>query len=174
MKAMIFADVKDFSKLVEHQLPHFFQLFIRELMQVMRKSHHGPVFFNTWGDGLFLVFDTVVDCADFAVRLLRRMERINWAKIGLPPSTAMRMGIHAGPVFPQRDAILKRRNFFGSHVNRAARIEPVTTPGCAFTSEQFAALLAVEAGDRFVCEYVGIEDLAKKYARCPLYRLGRK
>jgi hypothetical protein len=56
----------------------------------------------------------------------------------------------------------------------AARIEPVTTPGCAYASEQFAALVAVECGDDFVCDYVGVEDLAKGYDRCPLYRLRRR
>ena len=50
----------------------------------------------------------------------------------------------------------------------------MTTPGCAFTSEQFAAALAVEPGHAFVCEYVGVEHLAKDYDRCPLYRLGRR
>jgi class 3 adenylate cyclase len=72
------------------------------------------------------------------------------------------------------DKIISRQNFFGSHVNRAARIEPVTTPGCAYASEQFAALVAVECGDNFVCDYVGVEDLAKDYDRCPLYRLRRR
>jgi pilus assembly protein FimV len=92
----------------------------------------------------------------------------------LPPDTALRLGLHAGPVYPHLDKIIERRNFFGSHVNRAARIEPVTTPGCAFASEQFAAALAVEPGHDFVCEYVGVEHLAKDYDRCPLYRLGRR
>ena len=72
------------------------------------------------------------------------------------------------------DAVIGKENYFGSHVSRAARIEPVTAPGCAFVSEQFAALLAVEPGHEFVCEYIGIEDLAKHYDRCPLYRLARR
>ena len=59
-------------------------------------------------------------------------------------------------------------------IGRAARIEPVTVPGCAFTSEQFAACLTVEAPNEFVCEYLGDHDLAKDYDRCPLYRLMRR
>jgi class 3 adenylate cyclase len=94
--------------------------------------------------------------------------------MGLPADTTVRLGLHAGPVYPQLDRLIGRHNFFGSHVNRAARIEPVTTPGCAFASEQFAAALVVEPGHAFVCEYVGVEALAKGYDRCPLYRLGRR
>lgn len=108
------------------------------------------------------------------MRLLDRVEKVNWERVGLPADTTVRMGIHAGPVYPGLDTIIRRRNFFGSHVNRAARIEPVTTPGCAFTSEQFAASLAVESRHDLVCEYVGIEELAKGYDRIPLYRLGRR
>ena len=84
------------------------------------------------------------------------------------------MGIHAGPVYRHLDKIIARYNYFGSHVNRAARIEPVTLPGAAFTSEQFAAAVAVEAPQKFVCEFVGVEWLAKDYDRCALYRLARR
>lgn len=174
VKVMLFSDVKNFSKLEEEQAPSFFATFLAEVARVIESSQNPPVFRNTWGDGLFLVFERVTDCADFAMRLLDRIERMDFKKLRLPEDTTVRMGIHAGPVYPYEDKIINRTNFFGSHVNRAARIEPVTTPGCAFTTEQFAALLAVEPGHDFICEYVGVEDLAKGYDRVPLYRLGRK
>jgi hypothetical protein len=59
-------------------------------------------------------------------------------------------------------------------VTRAARIEPVTMPGCAFATEQFAALLTIESGEKYLCEYIGVEQLAKHYDRCVLYRPGRR
>ncbi|MEE9145146.1 MAG: adenylate/guanylate cyclase domain-containing protein, partial [Candidatus Binatia bacterium] len=174
IKVMLFSDVKNFSKLDEEQAPSFFAAFLAEVARVIENSQNLPVFRNTWGDGLFLVFDRVTDCADFAMRLLDRIQQMDFKKLGLPEDTTVRMGIHAGPVYPYEDKIIDRKNFFGSHVNRAARIEPVATPGCAFTSEQFAAVLAVETGHDFICEYVGVEDLAKGYDRVPLYRLGRR
>jgi class 3 adenylate cyclase len=174
VKVMLFSDVKNFSKLREEQTPSFFAGFLREVRRVIRSSPAQPEFLNTWGDGLFLVFDGVVECADFAMRLIDRIETIKWERLGLPPDTTVRIGIHAGPVYPRWDAIIERMNYFGSHVNRAARTEPVTTPGCAFTSEQFAALLAVAPDHDYVCEYVGVEQLAKEYDRCALYRLTRR
>jgi class 3 adenylate cyclase len=174
VQAMLFSDVKNFSRLSDTQLPVFLIKFFDEVADVIAASPHPPTFRNTWGDGLFLVFDRVSECADFALRLLDRMDQVHWEAMDLPPDTALRLGLHAGPVYPHLDKIIERRNFFGSHVNRAARIEPVTTPGCAFASEQFAAALAVEPGHDFVCEYVGVEHLAKDYDRCPLYRLGRR
>jgi len=174
IKTMLFADVKNFSKLREEQAPAFVAQFLDQGARVIRRLTNPPAFCNTWGDGLYLVFNRVTDAADFAIRLLQHIERINWEKLGLPADTTVRMGLHAGPVYPRMDKVINRKNFFGAHVNRAARIEPVTTPGCAFTSEQFAALLAVEPGHDFVCEYVGVERLAKEFDRCPLYRLGRR
>jgi hypothetical protein len=47
----------------------------------------------------------------------------------------------------------------------------VTAPGCAIVSEQLAAASAVAPGHDFVCEYVGLQPLAKSCDVCPLYRL---
>jgi class 3 adenylate cyclase len=171
---MLFADLKNFSKLPEEHMPAFFVQYLDVVAAELKVSSRKPIFRNTWGDGLFMVFNRVSDCADFALRLLDRVRKINWKAMGLPADTTVRMGLHAGPVFPSRDPILLRTNYFGGHVARAARIEPVTIPGCAFASEQFAALLALEPGRAFVCEYIGIEPLAKEFDRCPLYRLTRR
>ena len=174
IKVMLFADVKNFSKLSEEQSPAFFKLFLGVVADVLNESPRPPAFQNTWGDGLFVVFDDVIACAESAWRLLKRMKKIDWELHGLPAGMAVRLGMHAGPVFSLPDPIIGRKNVFGSHVNLAARIEPVTLPGCAFCSEQFAALLAVEPDHDFVCEYVGIEKLAKEYDKCALYRLARR
>lgn len=180
VKAMLFADVKGFSRLPDHKIPDFFFTFLNEVKRALADSRPGPVCKNTWGDGLYLVFDRVTDAAGFALQLLDRVKQVDWGALGLPRSTTVRIGMHAGPVFQRLDPILGKKNVFGSQVNRAARIEPVTTPGCVFVSEHFAAMLAVEAEQttepdrQFVCEYVGIEDLAKGYDRCALYRLTRR
>ncbi len=174
IKAMLFADVKDFSKLREECSPRFFLRFLTEVNDVLRSLPHPPTFGNTWGDGLYLVFDEAVHCAEAALRLLERADAVDWTEFGLSETNPLRIGLHAGPVFSGHDPIIDRTNYFGSHVTRAARIEPVTVPGCAFVSEQLAALLAVEPGHDFVCEYIGIEHLAKQYDQCPLYRLVRR
>jgi class 3 adenylate cyclase/tetratricopeptide (TPR) repeat protein len=174
IKSMLFADVKGFSGLPEAELPRFFVRFLKEVDGALCSLKQPPVFRNTWGDGLYLVFDRVTDCAQAAVQLLQHAELVNWGDFGLEATAPVRIGMHAGPVFSCFDPIIGRTNYFGSHVNRAARIEPVTMPGCAFASEQFAALLKVESGHDFVCEYVGVEQLAKHYDRCPLYRLAQR
>ncbi len=173
VKAMLFADVAGFSNLPEGHLPAF---FMDMLAIVKEQLENTPTLFqNTWGDGLYIVFADVVTCADFTLRLLRRMERFDFAafhfRLDRDKQPGVRIGLHTGPVFEGFDAIMGKNNYFGSHVSRAARIEPVTTPGCAFVSEQFAAALALAPGHGFACEYLGMQPLAKEYDTCALYRL---
>ncbi len=173
VQAMLFADVAGFSGLPEEKLPDFFIKFLGEVHQQLVVTP--ALFQNTWGDGLYLVFEGVAPCAAFALGLLRRLRTFNFESFQFPlkedKKPGVRIGLHTGPVFKSYDAVIGRDNYFGSHVSRAARIEPVTAPGCAFVSEQFAAALALEPGHEFFCEYLGLQPLAKDYDVCPLYRL---
>jgi class 3 adenylate cyclase len=174
VRAMLFADVKNFSKLPDRKAPEFFLAFLRQVRRVIEHAAVPPLFCNTWGDGIFIVTPDVRSCADIALRLLDELDQLNWEELGLPRDTGVRLGLHTGPVFKGADPVIGRENFFGSHVSRAARIEPVTVPGCAFASEQFAACLTVEAPTEFASEYLGVHELAKGYDRCPLYRVLRR
>lgn len=171
VKAMLFSDMKNYSKLREEQAPFFVEAYLSEIASLIDKSIHPPILKNTWGDGLFLVFDQVSHCAEFALNLIEAVNRIDFEEHGLPADTSIRIGVHAGPVYSYEDKILNGRKFIGTHITRAARIEPVSAPGCAYASEQFAALLTLEAGDKFRAEYVGREKLAKDYDEVGLYML---
>ncbi len=176
VKAMLFADVANFSKIKEWQLSEFLTSY-SDYLRGLFASPAGKkaVYANTWGDGLYVVFDKVADAADFASELVEPTVTTppQWALFGLGSLTPFRIGLHAGPVFELTNMFQGRSEYAGQHVNRAARIEPVTLRGCAYASEPFAALLMMEAGHRFVIESVGVHSLAKDYDRCPLYRLQR-
>ena len=64
-------------------------------------------------DGLFVVFDDVTVGADAALRLCDAVLRTDWPARGLPSETSIRVGMHAGPVFPADDPLIGRANFFG-------------------------------------------------------------
>src|SRR5207248_736069 len=51
VQAMLFADVKNFSKLKEKWAPDFFLGFLRLVKNVLQKTQVPPLFSNTWGDG---------------------------------------------------------------------------------------------------------------------------
>ncbi len=170
---MLFGDVVGFSKLREAEAPSFFVNFLGLVARQIEQSAVAPVASNTWGDGLYIVFDDAAAAAGFALGLRDRIARTDWQSRDLPVGLSARIGMHSGPVFQAFDPIIQRTNYFGSHVTRAARIEPVTAPGSVYVSEQTAALLAADGNRDFACDYLGQMALAKGYGRTVLYRLRR-
>jgi class 3 adenylate cyclase/tetratricopeptide (TPR) repeat protein len=173
IRAMLFCDFKGFSKLTDAELPSFVTNLLGTVGTVI-SSYGGAVdFANTWGDGLFLVFEDAAQAARCALDLQRALARLDLAEAGLPASMAMRIGGHLGPTYAAHDPVLKRTNYFGAHVSRAARIEPVTPEGCVYVTETFAAVLGLEHNDEFVCDYVGMTEAAKKYGSMRMFLLRR-
>ena len=106
---------------------------------------------------------------------LRDMVReTDWEQFGLPRNLNIRIGLHVGPVYFAREPVLNRLNFYGSHVNQAARIEPITSAGNVYASEQFAAFLLANRNNPLDCKYVGEIKLPKEFGSYPIYHLKRK
>jgi class 3 adenylate cyclase len=82
--------------------------------------------------------------------------------------------MHAGPAYRCVDPITSSRKFFGTHVNRAARIEPITPPGQVYASEAFAALAAAQQVTELSFEYAGQVPMAKGYGIYPTYHVTRR
>ncbi len=109
----------------------------------------------------------------FALDLCDLVVGTDWSRLGLPDDLNLRIGLHAGPVYVGRDPITGARNFFGTHVSRAARIEPITPPGQVYASEAFAALAAGRGAARFGFDYAGQTPMAKGYGTFPMYHVRR-
>ena len=173
--SMLFADAVGFSKLGEHQVKVFFEVFWGRVADRLAQLPAGALrTANTWGDGLFLVIQDTVAAADLGVELARMAAQTDWAALGLPSHTNLRVALHAGPAYEVLDPVTQRPGFAGTHISRAARIEPVTPPGQVYVSEAFAALLALDdLQGTFHCEYMGSVPLARDYGRFRTYRLVR-
>jgi class 3 adenylate cyclase len=167
--AIMFADVAGYSRVDER----FVQAFTNHYLGVAAKlfGKFTPVARNTWGDGLYAVFQDVGTAGTFAIALAARMAAIDWERKGLPADLGVRIGLHAGPVQRFVDPVTGIDNFAGAHITRAARIEPVAIPGQAFASQEFAALAAAEQRMGFRCEYVGQTQWAKHAGVQPTYVL---
>lgn len=173
LAAFVFCDAVGFSRLTDAQMPSFVNGFLQAVGTLIDEAGTAPLLRNTWGDGMFFVFGSVADAARFALNLVDTIASVNRAQLGLPDSLTLRVGIHAGPVYRCLDPITKAPNYFGAHVSRAARIEPVTPPGQVFGSEPCAALLAASHADDVECEYAGSIPLAKTYGSFPMYHVRR-
>lgn len=172
--ALLFADVVGFSKLQESHIPHFVTEFLGMVDQLLPLPPHAPLKRNTWGDGLYFAFERVRDAGLFALELCDRVVLTSWGTKKLPPGLNVRVGLHAGPVFNCIDPVTKQPNSIGTHVSRAARIEPITPPGQVYASWEFAALAASEGVTEFVCSYLGPTSYAKGYGTFPLYHVHRR
>jgi class 3 adenylate cyclase len=171
--AMLFGDAVGFSKLAEAEIPRFVEHFLGLVADCLRTERVTPLTKNTWGDGLYVVFSEPLDAARYAMALRDRVAAVKWATHGLPANLSLRIALHAGPAFTCFDPVIRRRNWVGTHVSRAARIEPVTPPGEVYASQAFAALAASQGGNRFGFDYVGQLPLAKGYGTFPTYHMRR-
>lgn len=172
-RTMIFGDLKGFSKLKDQQLPDYVDEVLGVCARTLAEHETHLLFRNTWGDGLFLVFDDLPAAADCAFALQEAVGAIDRRVAGLPETLGLRLGLHYGPVFEKVDPVLGRTNYFGYHVSRAARVEPITPEGEVYVTDSAAAALAVDAPDQFRCNYVGRLPLAKGYGEFPMYALTR-
>jgi class 3 adenylate cyclase len=171
--AMLFADVKGFSKLTDDQLPRFAEHVLGALATVVERHAEHVLHRNTWGDALYVVLDDVGLAAECGLELQEAMAAIDLEASGLPSHLALWLGAHVGPVFPILDPALGLPAYMGSHVSRTARIEPVTPPGAVYVTEPFAAALVLSGSERLACDYVGHMPAAKDYGRLRMYRLRR-
>ncbi len=171
--AVFFADIVGYSKLKDRVIPLFIRHLFGAIAELLRNSTHVPVAKNTWGDAFFFIFANIEDAGKFALLVRDLVNTTNWAEKGLPANLNLRIALHAGPVYSITDPVLQQQNYFGSHVSRTARIEPITPPGKVYASQAFAALSIAQGITDFKCDYVGHVPLAKEFGSFPLYHLRR-
>jgi class 3 adenylate cyclase len=171
--AMLFADMVGYSRLAEEQFPRYIEGFLGTVALRLKGSASRPIFRNIWGDAMMFVFRDLLDAARYAVELRDLVRTTAWQEKGLPQELAVRIGLHVGPVYYAREPVLGRLNFFGTHVNQAARIEPITRAGNVYASEQFAALLLTQPDSGLDCRYVGEIVLPKEFGSYPIYHIRR-
>jgi len=175
VRAMLFGDIHGFSKLSDRQLPNFVSVVLGAVAEVLSAFPDDQLLLkNTWGDGLFLVFDDAGKAAECALRLQEKLGAIDLEAHGLPATLGLRLGGHLGPVYSTVDPVLARNNFFGAHVSRAARIEPVTPEKLVYVTETLAAVLRLYNAPEFTCHYVGNTKAAKDYGSMRMFLLTRK
>jgi len=170
---VLFADVKNFSGISEEHVLRFFDVFLGTVGRLLANAPFPPLVRNTWGDGLFLVFPRVEQAGTFALDLSAVTAAIRWEQEGLPKDLAVRVGVHAGPLFEFVDRVTGQLTLSGRHVTQAARIEPITPPGLVYASREFAALSAAYNVREYVSEPVGVVPLAKSFGQQTLYVLRR-
>jgi class 3 adenylate cyclase/tetratricopeptide (TPR) repeat protein len=171
--SLLFADAVGFSKLTDVEVPLFVEHCLGLVARMVAADPQSVPVRETWGDGLFLAFTSVRAAGVFALDLLDAINATDWQALGFERPLNMRLALHAGPVHLTTDPITGLPKCCGTHVSRAARLEPKTPPGQVYASEAFAALAGMEGIDAFRCAYVKQLDWAKRYGTFPAYVVSR-
>ena len=181
---LLFADVVGFSRLDDALLPQFWR-FMAAVAGHMQGDVAQPWMLRSWGDAVFVVTDTALATADYAMALQAAFAAIDARAFGLPTAMELRIGCHAGPIFEGRHPLTAETMVYGGNVNRAARIEPITVPGRVYASAPFVAWLTAEESaaeaesrlegvtyrPRYRCTDRGIVELAKRYGPQAVYEV---
>ncbi|MDR1235823.1 MAG: adenylate/guanylate cyclase domain-containing protein [Holosporaceae bacterium] len=184
IKSMMFSDLSGYSKLQDEHIPSFLD-FLEKLSSAIEKIGLSLESLNTWGDAVFAVADSAMKIADFGLRYCDIIENLGLKYPEFPFPIRARISLHSGPVFLAQDPFIKKVNFYGGHINRAARLEPVTAIGQVYATQQFVSLLYGETNDernefvqkglkyfeRYATEYVGVISLAKGFGQQEVYNL---
>ena len=172
VKALLFSDVKGFSKMTDRECLVFCQNFYSGIQRdVFSKYDSDIALKNTWGDALQVVMDDLVKAGHLALDLRDWVSNFDWIGAGVSSRPQIRIGLHAGVVSHVEDPIISGFNYIGRNTSKAARIEPITFEGQVFVSQAYACLLAVEPGHDLICDYVGIRDLPKQAGDLKVYML---
>ena len=153
LRAMMFADVKDYSQLSDADGPpfiHFFKIVCDEVKTALKsESIAEPELVRTAGDGLFVVMNSAESLAKYAVAVKNAVRVANAAQENaVLRELEMRIALHAAPVYVFDNPFNPLKAYYGSHVNRAARLEPITVPGEIYATEQFVAMWTTEQIER--------------------------
>ena len=85
---MMFADFAGFSRLQDAFAPQFHERFLEIGAKQIADAPVKPLDAKTWGDGLYVVFESPQDGAEFALAFLERTLDVDWAAAGLPRRAA--------------------------------------------------------------------------------------
>lgn len=163
VKAALFGDFDGFGDLHDDQLPGFVESALGAVADVLEGDRDGIDLQSTWGDGLYVVCDSVAVAARVALGL--------HSSTGSSSGWQLRLGGNVGPMFPLHEPVEGRDSWWGRSVVTAARVEPTTPEGETYVTESFAALLALEPDAAARAEYVGEVATAKGFGEMGLYVL---
>ena len=116
LAAIVFTDIVSFTKLTADDQSKASNLLKqqREILKPIVDSFNGS-WVKEIGDGLLLVFDTVIDAVKCSIKIQEKTKEID--------DLDLRIGIHQGEI------LLEENDVIGDDVNIASRIEPFAASG---------------------------------------------
>ncbi len=175
IRALLFADVADYSRLSERDCVWFRRFFHEGVAHDVLAPHAAAILSQgTWGDALHLVLGDLAEAGRVALDLRDWAKRTDWTAEGLSIAPRLRISLHAGVVTRTPDPISGGFAYVGRATSRAARIEPIAAEGQVYCSGAYAALLALKDPPDLALDYVGLRTLPKDAGTIPVFLLSWK
>ncbi len=174
IKSLLFAEVINFQKVGETQMPAFVQHFKGGIARLMEANGAVPAVAESWAGAHFFAYDDLEAAGRFALALRDFATRTDWKQHGLPADLSVRIVLHAGPVFSFVDPTLRRTTVVGAHLNRVARIWPIAPAGQIYATQGFAALCGAAHLTTLSFEYLGYQRTTALFEDAPLFRMNRR
>ena len=134
VSTFLFTDVEGSTKLWQ-QFPNAMQTALArhdDLLRTAVEVSHGHVIKST-GDGFFAVFNAATDAVQACILAQRGLQGETWGQTG---PLRVRMGLHSG------EAQERGGDYFGTAINRAARVMAAASGGQVLLSSDAADTLA--------------------------------
>ncbi len=142
-RAMVFADLADFSKVTDAQIPAFLDFFA-EVIATAAVSMPLGAQVRACGDEVFAVMENACDVLRYALALNRTLAGSNFGDDPLQGPMRARIALHAGQIVLGSDPVTGLPSHYGRNVNLAARLERITEPGRVFATSDFISRLKQE------------------------------
>lgn len=169
--AILFSDVRGFSKLSDSGVVWFFNELHPVLAAVIDKYRADVQHVDTWGDAIFLVARKASTVAHIAAELNDAMSTLDQSSLALDEPLMLRIGLHYGPVYKLYDHLAQTVTYASTDVTKTARIEPVTPPGEIFGTEPLVAMLELEGEHWARYRYAGTIPSAKGYGAFRMFHI---
>ena len=168
---ILFADIVGFSKLLSEDTPKIILSLLKNIRKLIHPYDQDIEVINTWGDAIIICHPEVESIFKIALGIQHLFTDEKDRMADLPPGLNIRIALHTGPAFFAVDPLTGEPNVYGTSVNRAARMEPVTIPGSIYASDQFAACLKLSSQNEIEIKHVGIIELPKGFGKQEVYQI---
>ncbi|MCA1840012.1 MAG: AAA family ATPase [Actinobacteria bacterium] len=140
---IMFSDIENSTQLTETVGDHRWLEVLRDHNEVIRRqvSAHSGFEVKSSGDGFMVVFSSARSALKCAIDIQRDLDRFTAADRDVP--IRVRIGLHSG------EAMKEQGDFFGRHVNLAARVGAQALGGQILVSSLTRALVSGSADFRF-------------------------
>ena len=160
-----------FSKLLAEDTPGIILNLLKNIKDLIKPYDQHIEVINTWGDAIILCHPEAESIFHMASGIKNMFADKDARNFDLPEGLNIRIALHSGPAFFATDPLTGEPNVYGTSINRAARMEPVTIPGSIYASDQFAACLKLSSKEDLEFNHVGIIELPKGFGKQEVYQI---